>query len=52
MKATAYRRHRRGPPRGRAEPLPDHRFPLGQIATANEAIDAGTTGKILVQLPH
>lgn len=31
--------------------LPEHRFPLEEVAAAHDAVEGGVTGKVLVQLP-
>jgi hypothetical protein len=31
--------------------IPTHTFPLDRIADAHDAVDAGATGKVLVEIP-
>lgn len=36
---------------GALTPLPAHRFPLEEIAAANDAVEQGAVGKVLVEIP-
>ena len=36
---------------GKLSELPVHRFPLGEIAAAQEAVEAGVVGKVLIDIP-